>query len=73
MAKQRLTGFRKPIDSGGRKPVGLAVIKSGETETGIKFAECSCGAPFVQQRDKVRNAAIDRHLTKKHGGRGIWM
>lgn len=66
--KQRREGFRKPIDDGKRIPVGLAVINY-DPETG--FALCSCGKPFIQRREKVREDAIDRHLNSKHNGRGI--
>lgn len=67
---KRLTGFQKPIDDGKRKNVRLARITYGESD-GLVFAQCSCGKPFVQRRDKVREDAIDRHLAKKHNGRGI--
>lgn len=70
MPKQRLDGFQKPIDSGKRVEVGIAVISYGEAE-GRKFASCSCGQPFTQPREKVREDAIDRHVSKRHGGMGI--
>lgn len=73
MSKQRMSGFQKPIDSGERREVRVAVIRSGETDQGVRFAECSCGAPFTQRRDKVRESAIQAHLDKKHGGRGMWL
>ena len=66
MPRQRMEGFQKPLDSGRRKEVGLAVITLGEN-----YAMCSCGKPFTQQRERVREDAIDRHLDRKHGGRGI--
>lgn len=69
----RLDGFQKPLDSGQRRKVRVAVIRTGETDGGTKFAECSCGKPFVQKRDKVRETAIQAHLDKKHGGRGLWL
>lgn len=64
-------GFRKPIDSGKRKPVGLAIIKYGQTEQGVEFAECSCGKPFTHRRERVRENQIDRHINAKHHGKGI--
>lgn len=70
MTRPATSGFQKPIDPGTRRKVGLAVISYGEVE-GRQFAECSCGQPFVQAREKVREDAIDRHLSKKHNGRGI--
>lgn len=49
------------------RPVSLAVIKyDGPT------ASCSCGSwSFTHYREKVRENAIDRHLRKRHHGRGI--
>lgn len=71
MSRPAVHGFQKPTDPGQRKKVGLARISYGLTETGREFAECSCGQPFAQQRAKVREDAIDKHLLKKHKGRGI--
>ena len=51
-------------NSGNATPVSYEV-------NGRQFAQCSCGAPFTQPREKVREDAIDRHLLRKHGGRGI--
>lgn len=64
----RLAGFQKPLDDGKRKQVRVAVISQGDTA-----AQCSCGAAFTQQRAKVREAAIQAHLDKKHGGTGLWL
>lgn len=47
--------------------VGLARI----TYYGDTHAECSCGWSVGHTREKVREDAIDRHLNKKHLGRGI--
>lgn len=65
-----LEGFRKPIDTGKRVEVRLAVIKYSDVD-GRMVAECNCGQPFVQPRFKVLEDAIDRHIDKKHNGRGI--
>ena len=73
MSKHRMSGFQKPLDNGQRKSVRIATIRSGETDQGHKYAECSCGKPFIQKRDKARDAAIQAHLNKKHGGQGLWL
>lgn len=70
MAKKRLSGFRKPLDSGERREVRLAIIKYGKAGD-QEFAECSCGKPFIHPREKVREDAIDRHIRTKHRGRGV--
>jgi hypothetical protein len=62
---KRLEGFQKPRGQ-SVKPVGLAVVK---TDGGV--ASCSCGWEYGHTRDKVREDAVDRHLDKKHNGRGI--
>lgn len=59
-------GFQKPLDDGKRTEVRMAVVRYGEG-----YAACSCGAPFVHHRKKVIEDMIDKHLAKKHGGRGI--
>lgn len=70
MERPETAGFRKPIDSGKRVEVGLAVITYGVVgDRG--YASCSCGQPFTQRRTKVREDAIDKHLNEKHAGRGI--
>lgn len=71
--KHRLDGFQKRIDAGERKNVKIAVIRQGETDKGFAYAECSCGQPFTHQRKKARENSIQRHLDKKHGGRGLWL
>jgi hypothetical protein len=67
MTKQRSTGFQKRIKPSEFKEVGLAVVHY--TESGA--ASCSCGWRHNMARTKVLEDAIDRHLTKRHGGRGI--
>lgn len=65
--KPRLSGFQKPVDDGKRRQVGLGVVK--HHDDGI--SRCSCGQPFMHERIKVRENAIQRHFDKKHNGRGI--
>lgn len=47
---------------------GIAVI-SYDAEG--RYASCKCDWSFWHQRTKVVEDAIDRHLAKKHRGRGI--
>lgn len=68
MTKQRGAGFQKPVDSGKRREVGMAVV-SRDRVTGIM--RCSCGQPFMHERDKPRENAIDKHIARKHSGMGI--
>lgn len=58
--------------AGPLKEVGLARIsthpnynREGST------AVCSCGWNYYHARDKVREDAIDRHIERKHKGRGV--
>lgn len=32
---------------------------------------CNCGWSYTHKRDKIREDAIDRHLSKQHDGRGM--
>lgn len=73
MAKPRMEGFQKPADSGQRKKVRVAVIRTVTRGDGSQFVACSCGQPFLQQREKPRNAAIDRHIQTKHDGQAMWL
>jgi hypothetical protein len=66
--KKRLDGFQKPLDDGKRVEVRLARISYSDDG---RVAACSCGKPFTQRREKVREDAIDRHLMEKHDGRGF--
>lgn len=66
MTRPETTGFQKRLDPSGWKGVGLAVI----TYEG-HGAMCSCGWSLVHHREKVRENAVDRHLRKRHAGRGI--
>jgi len=65
VTRPETTGFQKPLH-GGTREVGLAVISYEGSA-----AQCSCGAVVAHKREKVRENWIDRHLEKKHGGRGI--
>lgn len=67
MTRPEPQGFRKPIDTGQRK--GVRIARISYTEDG--YAKCSCGQPFKQPREKPREDAIDKHLNRKHGGRGF--
>lgn len=67
MSRPETQGFQKPIDTGKRREVGLAVISYPVDGAAV----CSCGQPFIQRREKVRENAIDKHIAKKHNGRGI--
>jgi hypothetical protein len=64
--RQRMKGFQKPKTSHYKK-VGLARISYHSDG----HVECSCGWTNGHSRSKVREDAIDRHLVKQHGGRGI--
>ena len=66
MSRPTPQGFQKPLSNPGSREVGLAVI-SYEND----WAICNCGWAFGATREKVREDAIDRHLNKKHQGRGI--
>lgn len=67
MSRPATHGFQKPLDSGKRKEVGLAVISYIEAGG----AMCSCGWGHFHSREKVREDAIDRHINRKHQGRAI--
>lgn len=61
-----MKGFQKPTSQPGTKKVGLARISYHEN--GVS---CSCGWGTPLARDEVVENRIDRHLTKRHDGRGI--
>lgn len=62
-----LRGFQKPLKPHEwRTDIGLAIINYDG-----RAAMCSCGWRFYHAREKVRENAIDRHLNKRHNGRGI--
>lgn len=62
-----LPGFQKPQSTTKTREVGLAVI----THYGDTRVECSCGWSYGHTREKVREDAVDKHLDKRHSGRGI--
>lgn len=68
MAERPLTlGFQKPVGTKS-KPVRVAMIQSEGRAIG-----CSCGWGYMHKREKVREAAAQRHLDKHHGGQGMWL
>lgn len=67
MSRPDTHGFQKPLDSGKRKPVGMAILKT--SDTGV--VECTCGWRYIHHREKVRDDAIDKHISRKHGEMGI--
>lgn len=72
MERPTTLGFQKPIDSGQRHEVGLAVITYERDETsGAVAAGCSCGWVCWHKREKVVEDKIDSHLSRRHQGRGI--
>lgn len=69
MDRPTTKGFQKPL-AGKPKPVGLAMI----TEPAPGALACSCeGFVSTHQRKKVREDQAQRHLDKRHEGRGIWL
>lgn len=50
------------------REVGLATIKRD-----WEAAYCSCGAVKYHKRAKVLEDWMEKHITKKHQGRGIWI
>jgi len=66
--KQRGAGFQKPLSPEACSPVKVPVLRTnGETIT------VNCGWAKQHPRKKVREDAAQRHLDKKHGGRGMWL
>ena len=64
--KQRMAGFQKPAQPKNYRQVGMAVVSYSGAN-----AVCSCGWSTHHMRAAVREDSIDRHLTKRHEGRGI--
>lgn len=61
-------GFQKRIKPEQFKQVGLARISYNDQGRAV----CSCGWESTGHiRPKVLEDLIDRHLLKRHGGRGI--
>jgi hypothetical protein len=62
-----LTKLRDPAKA---KPVGIAVIKSEAAGS----LSCSCGGwSIIHPRAKVREDRAQKHIDRKHGGRGVWL
>lgn len=61
-------GFQKPSHP-PVKSVGLATI----TDDPRGVVMCSCRWSKIHVRKKVREEAAEKHLTKKHNGRGVWL
>lgn len=51
-----------------RREVGMARITSDEALT-----QCSCGWAKIHTRRKVRDDAAERHVSRRHEGRALWM
>lgn len=63
----RGAGFQKRVRPEDGRDVRMAVVST----EGIT-AVCSCkGWTYSHQRSKVREDAVDRHLAKRHHGRGL--
>lgn len=60
-------GFQKPLSQPGSREVNMAMINYHEND-GVT---CSCGWAYQHRRAKVVEDAIDRHIDKRHHGRGI--
>lgn len=59
-------GFQKPLKPAKTREVGLARISYRDGA-----AYCSCLWAARHPREKVLEDMIDKHLARKHGGRGI--
>lgn len=64
------TRDRQPkVQQAGGRTVRVPVISTEGSTTA-----CSCGGwAKTHPRQKVREDAADRHLDRKHGGRGLWL
>ncbi len=63
------TDKHAPLSQPGKHEVGLAVVRPSEESP--QFVNCSCGWTYGHTREKPREDAIDRHINKRHNGRGI--
>lgn len=68
MSKRRGQGFQKRTDPKDWTQPRMALISY--YADGVK---CSCGWFNTAKREKVREDAIDRHLDRRHNGRGVRM
>lgn len=70
MSVSRNDHLPKLNDPTKAKPVGLPIIR--EPQAGC--LQCSCGGfTIIHERQKVREDRAQKHIDKKHGGRGIWL
>ena len=63
-----MEGFQKPFRPTARREVRLAVIS--EKRDGVT---CNCGWVFAHPRAKVFRDRAQKHVDKRHSGRGIWV
>lgn len=68
-ARKRFDGFQKPLsDPKAARKVSFARISYNSDGS----VTCSCrGWGFYHKREKVLEDAIDRHIERKHNGRGF--
>lgn len=68
LPEDRVSRNRSLSDPSTWKPTSMASIQeSGNVIT------CSCGAAKVHPREKVRGDWAEKHIEKRHQGRGIWL
>lgn len=53
------------------KPEDWTEVRLARISYSGASAACSCGWSVSHAREKVREDSIDRHLDKRHNGRGI--
>ena len=69
-----MEGFQKPETQDHlkrSKPTEWGNPRMARISYGDGFAACSCGWSKAHKRAKVLEDAIDRHLAKRHEGRGL--
>lgn len=68
-----MLGFQKRSDPSKWTDVSLPIIKHGATEDHQAAVICSCG--WIKRHDRygVRDRAASAHLSKRHGGVGIYL
>lgn len=54
--------------AGSAKPMRMVSL----TADGLTIV-CSCGWSVFHQRTKPREDSAERHLNRKHNGKGIWV
>lgn len=70
MTRPATQGFQKPIHTAARRNVKIAAVQDSPDLNAIS---CTCGWVKTHARKKVREDAAEAHLTKKHGGIGVWL